>query len=136
MKPQKHKADLEELQRSPTIQLIPEVPVQMEDITLNVGAMNKIQAEKPQLKVIKELPAALQALIDNGIPLRKAVFHRAVIFDCHGGTPETAYYSKEWATDVKAHKVAQMWYTPHGLVCTQKDIWKIIPLANVSDTCL
>lgn len=59
-----------------------------------------------------------------------AVFHRAV--RSHMGEPETAFYNPE--PNMKPSRVANMWYTPHGLVCEQKGKYKIIPLANVSDT--
>lgn len=90
--------------------------------------------EKPKLKIVKPAPHDLQKLIEIGIPIKKAVFHRAVLFDHKTSAPETAYYSPTYGKDLKKHKVARMWYTPHGLICEQNDQWKIIPLANVSDT--
>lgn len=128
----------------PQLALVPELPknenqpdfppAQIEDMTLNVAAKVAEQKAKPSLRVVKALPQALQDLIENGIPVRKAVFHRTVIFDYAGGTPETAFYCESWSKDMKKNKIAKMWYTPHGLVCEQAGLFKIIPLANVSDT--
>lgn len=100
--------------------------------SLNVAVQLKEQGLKPNLKV--GIPDGIKKLIDIGIPIRKAVFHRTVLFEYAGGTPESAYYAPEWSENVKKHKMARMWYTPHGLVCEQNSLYKIVPLANVSDT--
>lgn len=114
-------------------------PMNVEDVTLNVSAIEKAQKDKPQVKH-DETPQGIVALIAMGIPIRKATFHRTVIFDLgiSGGTPEHAYYSPDWGglEKSKKHKIARMWYTPHGLVAEQQGVWKIVPLANVSDTCV
>ncbi len=78
----------------------------------------------------KAIPTGVQALIDIGIPVRFAVFVKPVR-SCLG-TPETAFFAQE--PNMKSQKVAKMWFTPHGLVTEQKGTYKIIPLANVSDT--
>lgn len=109
-------------------------PPTIEDLTVNVAAAVESQNSKPKLRIVKDLPAALEALVENGIRIRKAVFHRTVLFDYQGGSPEYAFYSPDWSKDMKKTKVAEMWYTPHGLVCSQAGLWKIVPLANVSDT--
>lgn len=139
MKPSKNREAVELAHTPESLTLLKNPEVQpdilpMADLTLNVAAAVEAQNSKPQLRIVKPLPAALVALIDNGIPVRKAVFHRSVIFDYAGGTPETAYYSADWSKEMKKYKVANMWYTPHGLVCEQNGLFKIIPLANVSDT--
>lgn len=123
------------------LQAVPDIPKQApilpsEDLTLSVASALEAKNARPQLRIVKALPKQLEELIENGIPVRKAVFHRTVLFDYAGGTPESAFFSPEWAQDVKKQRVAKMWYTPHGLVCEQNGMWKIVPLANVSDTTL
>lgn len=73
--------------------------------------------------------AKIEALKESGIPLKMAVFHRAIrSFD---GTPETAFYSGE----AKKSRIALMWLTPDILLCEQQGgHYKLIPTANVSDT--
>lgn len=68
-------------------------------------------------------------LVETGIPLQMAVFHRTVRSVL--GEPETAFYS---SGSNKPSRTANMWYTPHGLVVEQRGHYKIIPLANISDT--
>lgn len=110
-------------------------PVETEvlDVTMNIDAAVAKQNAKPNLRIVKPHPL-LATLIENGIPVRKATFHRTVLFDYTGGTPEYAFYSKEWSKDVRPNRVANMWYTPHGLICEQNGHFKIVPLATVSDT--
>jgi len=71
-------------------------------------------------------------LVETGIPITMAVFHRTV--RSHTGEPETAFFDPDFKPAPKPSKAATMYYTPHGLVCDQKGKFKIIPLANVSDT--
>lgn len=80
------------------------------------------------------IPEDLKSLVEIGIPLRKVVFHRTVIFDYKAGTPESAYYCHDWSEVMKKNKQANMWFTPHCVVCEQAGHWKLVPLANVSDT--
>lgn len=120
--------------RAPLAVVIDETPGEPAvDIVLNLDSAIAEQNAKPQLKLVKLHPLLAQ-LMENGIPIRKAVFHRTVIFDYAGGTPEYAFYSPEWSKDIKKNRVAKMWYTPHGLICEQNGHFKIVPLATVSDT--
>lgn len=80
-------------------------------------------------------------LIKTGIPLQMAVFHRTILShgDKQGGTgiPETGLFSpapKGSPMAAKPSRTANMWFTPHGIVIEQRGRYKIIPLANVSDT--
>lgn len=77
-----------------------------------------------------ETQAKIQALIEIGIPLKKVVFSRTVM--SFENQPEFALFTPE--PNLKASRIAKMWYTPHGVVCEQKGLYKIIPLANVLDT--
>lgn len=82
-----------------------------------------------------------EILIESGIPLQMAVFHRTVLShgDKQGGTgiPETGLFApspKGSPQAAKPSRTANMWYTPHGVVVEQRGRYKIIPLANVTDT--
>lgn len=107
--------------------------------------MENADLQKPQpKKIVKYNPPSkeIQELIATGIPLRMAVFHRAVLSFGDpaaglAGTPETAFHVKETdpkRTSAKPARTAEMWYTPHGVVTAQRGIYKLIPLANISDT--
>lgn len=95
-----------------------------------------MKAATKKTEVVSATPIELKSLIDNGIPLRKAVFHTTVIFDYAAGMPMHAFYSEDWSKDMKKNKVARMWYTPYGVICEQAGFWKLVPLANVADTML
>lgn len=82
-------------------------------------------------KAKKEMPDQIKALITDGIPLQMAVFQKTVRSGHAAGTPETAFYAS--GTSVVS-RIAKMWYTPHGVVTEQQGVYKIIPLASVSDT--
>lgn len=103
------------------------------DVTPAVGATQQAKEGKAKLRLVV-LPDALQQLMDAGIPVRKAVFHKTIIFDYQNSTAEYAYYAANWAKDQKKNRIANMWYTPHGLVMEKDGIIKIVPLANVADT--
>lgn len=103
------------------------------DVPPAVGATQQAKEGKAKLRLVV-LPDALQQLVDAGIPVRKAVFHKTIIFDYTNSTAEYAYYAATWAKDQKKNRIANMWYTPHGLVMEKDGIIKIIPLANVADT--
>lgn len=90
---------------------------------------------KPSIKkkpAPKPASPQVQALIDSGIPIRFAIFHRAI--RSHMGEPETGMWDPSCDKATKISRVGKMWYTPHGLVIDQGGKFKIIPLANVSDT--
>lgn len=89
--------------------------------------------EKPQRTKKKVIPANSReqflVLIESGIPLKMATFHRAV--RSWTGEPETAFY----ASGAKPSRTAKMWYTPHGMAWEHNEATMgIVPLANVSDT--
>lgn len=86
----------------------------------------QFQSDKTQDKTQIDL------MIENAIPIQMAVFHRTV--RAHTGEPESAFFDPDFKPAPKPSKAAIMYYTPHGLVCDQKGKFKIIPLANVSDT--
>jgi hypothetical protein len=93
--------------------------------------------KKPKDKVYEpETLKKVKALIEMGIPVKFALFRRTVRSNV--GTPESAFYARE--TDPKLpnpqpSRIAEMWYTPHGLVTLQAGgIYKVIPLANLVDT--
>lgn len=72
----------------------------------------------------------LEELIQNALKLKMVIFHHTVkAFD---GTPEYALY--ETAPNTKSTRLAEIWYTPFGVVTKQHNIFKIIPLAQVKDT--
>lgn len=125
----KSKANLEVVPTPPPV-------VPMEDMTLNIAAAVESQKEKPKLRLADKLPKQVEELIANGIPVRKAIFHSTILFDYGSNTPETVLFSPDWSEHTKKNKVARMWFTPHGLICEQMGIYKIIPLAMVKDTTL
>jgi len=90
-------------------------------------------AKKPQ-EAPKPAPEKIQGLIDIGIPVRMAVFHRTILSMGNGkpGEPENALYSPEQGS--KKSRTANMWLTPQCLVVEQNGVYKLIPQANVSDT--
>lgn len=101
----------------------------------------EVEVKKPALRIVQPAPKEIQELIDNGIPLKMAVFHRTVLsfgnFGTVTGEPENAFWAPsgdKTKPNAKPSRTAKMWYTPHGLVCEQHGIYKIIPTANVSDT--
>ena len=72
----------------------------------------------------------IKDLIQNALKLKMVIFHHTVkAFD---GTPEYALY--ETAPNTKSTRLAEIWYTPFGVVTKQHNIFKIIPLAQVKDT--
>ncbi len=81
-------------------------------------------------------PAGLEMikkLIESGIPLRQAIFNKTVL--SWRNEPENAFYSPQApGRQPKPSRTANLWYTPHGVVTEQGGVYKIIPLANVSDT--
>jgi len=87
----------------------------------------KQEAPKPSEKI--------QGLIEIGIPIRMAVFHRTILSLGNGkpGEPESALYSPE-NQGTKKSRTANMWLTPQCLVVEQNGVYKLIPQANVSDT--
>jgi hypothetical protein len=91
-------------------------------------------AKSKKIEKPKEPSPQMKALIEIGIPIRLAVFHRAVRSGGKDGTPENAFYAKTDKGNPVPSRIAKMWYTPHGLVTEQAGVYKIIPLANVSDT--
>lgn len=76
----------------------------------------------------------LEGLIENGIELKIAVFDRAVSSAVDGGVPETAFYNK--SERHKPSKTADIWYTPHGVVCHQLGFKGyeliIVPLSHIA----
>lgn len=65
-----------------------------------------------------------------GIPVKKVVFAKQIL--SWNGTPETHFYSPGLGNIDS--RVANMWYTPHGLLCEQgpKQNKRIVPLGNVT----
>lgn len=86
-----------------------------------MAALKKIESNITPVDVLKE----------NGIPVKKATFHKT-ISSLVDGTPEYQYYHPD-GTHKKSRK-AFMWYTPSGLLIEQNNKYKMVPLANVSDT--
>lgn len=83
--------------------------------------------------------ADISKLIELGVPLQMAVFHRTILSygGNRGGEPETALFApapKGKPPTAKPSRTANLWYTPHGIVVEQKGRYKLIPLANCSDT--
>lgn len=74
----------------------------------------------------------INELIENGIPLKKVVFHDTVLsFGAQSsGEPESALYD---GGSAKKSRLAQMWLTSAGVVIKQKDNYKIIPAAAIKD---
>ncbi len=101
-----------------------------------INQFNGVQEiEEFELKSTKTDKTQIDILIESGIPLKMAVFHRPI--KSIMGEPEFAFYVKETdpkKVSPKPSRIAKMWYTPHGLVTLQKDQFKLIPLANVSET--
>jgi hypothetical protein len=89
------------------------------------AAPKKKQAPKLEERTMK----LIEELIEIGIPVKFASFHKAVNSQL-GNTPEFNFYEDS----NKASRRAKMWYTPHGLLTNQEGKYKIIPLANVADT--
>lgn len=93
---------------------------------------------KPTTKTTNQ--TTIESLIADGIPLQKVILHRTVTSNSsfkpgvpipgNAGEPEQAFY----AINPTKTRTANLWYTPHGVVIEQKGRYKIIPLANVSDT--
>lgn len=108
---------------------------QMDDQIIEIGATKMSDEGKPDIKP-KVIPSQVTEMMTSGIPVRKAIFHRTVIFNHKTSMPETCYFGPEWSKDAKANKVARMWLTPYVLLCEQKGEFKFIPLANVSDITL
>ena len=64
-------------------------------------------------------------MIENGIPVKKVVFHQAV---ANGFMePETNFSSD----DVKVGRRVEMWLAPNLLICRQNDKYFATPHANV-----
>jgi len=82
----------------------------------------------------KSTPPELKQLIESGIPLRKVVFGRTVIFEGQNATPEFAFYDPNHSQGSIANRKAKLWYTPHGVICEQRGVYKLVPLSNVIDT--
>lgn len=99
--------------------------------------MSRSKAENSQEDLdenqTSKMPEHIKSLISHAIPVRKAVFHRTVIFHNKMAAPEHCYMSSRFAKDVKKYKIANMWLTPYVLICEQEGEYKLIPLANVSD---
>ena len=73
--------------------------------------------------------SAYSDIKEMGIPVKTAVFHRAINAGPGVGTPDFALYTS--GTNVSS-RLATMWYTPHGLICEQKgNKRRIVPLANI-----
>lgn len=92
-------------------------------------ATRKNQKPKP------EPHPSLDALTEDGIELKMVVFVRTVT-SAHGSA-ETAFYSGAAAAGHKPYRTAQLWYTPHGIVCHQlsdRGLYElfIVPPANVT----
>lgn len=79
----------------------------------------------------------LEAILESGLEVIEAVFHKTVKSGV-AGLPETAFYAEAEPGKLPAssHKsrIAHMVLTPHGLVCSQKGKITIVPLANVAYT--
>jgi hypothetical protein len=108
-----------------------EEPAKLDDLILNVAA------PKPKAENItrspSQLPEQIQDMLKNGIPVRKAVFHKSLIFHNKNSLAETCYVDKEFDKSAKVNKHVKMWLTPYVLVIEQGGEYKLVPLANVSD---
>lgn len=91
--------------------------------------MKPITKKESQLQKA-EIPDKIHELIQSGIPLHMAVFSKTVRSRMSAELPEFAFYDQGG----KHSRTAKMWYTPHGVVTEQNGKYKIIPLANVTDT--
>lgn len=88
-------------------------------------------AKEVQITHSNQSEDLFEKLIENGIPLRKCVFHKTIV--SWNNEPEYAFYAPEQG--LKKSRIAKMWYTPHGVAWEgEKGIRGIVPLANVSDT--
>jgi len=67
----------------------------------------------------------LQKLLDDGIPVKKAVFHQAV---ANGYIDNETNFSSD---DPKVNRKAEMWFTPNLLICLQNERYFAVPLSNV-----
>lgn len=67
----------------------------------------------------------LKHLIETGIPVSKAQFHAAV--NNADNVPEN-YFSTE---SLNKSRQADMWWTPHTLVCHQKGKYFGVPISTV-----
>jgi len=67
----------------------------------------------------------IEALIEDGIPVKKAVFHQAIANGFK--EPETNFSSD----DPKVGRRVTMYLTPNLLICFQNDRYFATPLANV-----
>lgn len=79
----------------------------------------------------KDIPKAIESLIEIGIPLQMVVFKSKTVRSFVDGAPQWAFYVKE--DGLHRSKVAKMWFTPHGIIISQMDNWKIAPLSNVAE---
>lgn len=82
-----------------------------------------------------EAKFSVLTLIEMGIPLSLAIFHDTVL--SYGGTtvngePEFALYDP--TSKSKPSRTAKLWYTPHGVVVKQREVYKILPLAALKDS--
>lgn len=90
---------------------------------------------KPDLVLTHEATTPIDQMKAQGLPLASIVVHRSIQsgFD---GSPETGFY----VAGNNKKKRANLWYTPNGVLMEQKDhqsgalVYKMIPLANISDT--
>jgi hypothetical protein len=82
------------------------------------------ESPKPtiQERVIQGL---VRQLIDSGIPVTKAVFQSNV--NNSDNVPESTFNED---SQNKSRRV-QMWWTPQGLLCKQKDQFFLVPPANI-----
>ncbi len=85
---------------------------------------------KPKAIISSDNKKLLESLTENAIELRRCVFFRTISSRGGEGFTESALHN----VDTKPSRVGRMWYTPHGVVIEQTRGFKIIPLANVTDT--
>lgn len=76
----------------------------------------------------------MQALIDSGFPIRKVVFNKPVIYIGSDKLAESALFAHGFSEGSKLGKLANLWWTPGGIVCEQKGVYKILPHSAVCDT--
>lgn len=72
-----------------------------------------------------ETDQRLVEMFENGIPVKKAVFHQAIANGYN--EPETNFSSD----DTKVGRRVEMRYTPHLLVCHHNDKYFATPPTNV-----
>ena len=84
---------------------------------------------KPEL--INVPSSAIERLIVGAPKVSKAVFIHTVLSlgKEPSGMPEFAFYAPE--PGLIASRVAEMWFTPIGLVCKQTHGGIIVPLSNI-----